>query len=236
MSTFTDWNGPQGGGVRAADLIQLANAYSDLVAKLNQHMSDKTPGTSDVHGIKNYVEAQIETIKGLIPSVSAFITEVKADSKYAAKADIPADYVKEATLDSYVKTSALSDYLKTNDLDSNDIITAITNDIKAINAALNISKNPADDFVFEMPNGLETECAETGHGLSEGQAQRISIARALLHRGSILILDEATSALDSASENKVLGGIHSKYHGNKTIVCITHRPAATKIADFTYNL
>ena len=92
------------------------------------------------------------------------------------------------------------------------------------------------DFVFEMPNGLETECAETGHGLSEGQAQRISIARALLHRGSILILDEATSALDSASENKVLGGIHSKYHGNKTIVCITHRPAATKIADFTYNL
>ena len=76
MSTFTDWNGPQGGGVRAADLIQLANAYSDLVAKLNQHMSDKTPGTSDVHGIKNYVEAQIETIKGLIPSVSAFITEV----------------------------------------------------------------------------------------------------------------------------------------------------------------
>ena len=151
MSTFTDWNGPQGGGVRATDLIQLANAYSDLVAKLNQHMSDKTPGTSDVHGIKNYVEAQIETIKGLIPSVSAFITEVKADSKYAAKADIPADYVQEATLDNYVKASALSDYLKTNDLDSNDIITAITNDITVINAALNISKNPADDFVFEMP-------------------------------------------------------------------------------------
>ena len=49
MSTFTDWTGPQGGGVRAADLIQLANAYSDLVAKLNHHMSDKTPCTSDVH-------------------------------------------------------------------------------------------------------------------------------------------------------------------------------------------
>ena len=92
------------------------------------------------------------------------------------------------------------------------------------------------DFILEMPKGLDTVCSEKGRGLSEGQAQRVAIARALLHRGSLLILDEATSALDSASENKVLGRIHDKYHSVKTIICITHRPAAASIADFTFNL
>ena len=92
------------------------------------------------------------------------------------------------------------------------------------------------DFILEMPKGLDTVCSEKGRGLSEGQAQRVAIARALLHRGSVLILDEATSALDSASENKVLGRIHDKYHSVKTIICITHRPAAASIADFTFNL
>ena len=142
MSTFTDWNGPQGGGVRAADLIQLANAYSKLVSDLNQHMSDKTPDTSDVHGIKTYVEAQINKIN--IPDVSAFITEQAADGKYASKSDIPTDVVSSNDLADYVKTSALSDYLKTNDLTSQQVITDIQADITAIKAAL--SANP-----FEMP-------------------------------------------------------------------------------------
>lgn len=144
MSTFTDWNGPQGGGVRAADLIQLANAYSDLVAKLNQHMSDKTPGTSDVHGIKTYVEAQVETIKGLIPSVSAFITEVKADSKYALKSQVPTDTVSSSDLIDYAKISDLTKYLKSSDLDSQKTITDIKTDVAAIEDALNASS-------FEMP-------------------------------------------------------------------------------------
>lgn len=148
MSTFTDWNGPQGGGVRAADLIQLANAYSDLVAKLNQHMSDKTPGTSDVHGIKNYVEAQIETIKGLIPSVSTFITEVKADSKYALKSQIPTDVVHSADIANFATnasvTASLANYLKVSDLDSQKTITEIKTDIAAIEDALSASS-------FEMP-------------------------------------------------------------------------------------
>lgn len=160
MSTFTDWNGPQGGGVRAADLIQLANAYSDLVAKLNQHMSDRTPGTSDVHGIKTYVETQIETIKGLIPSVSAFITEINADNKYALKSDIPADTVNKNDLANYVKTSDISDYLKTEDLSNQDVITAIEEDISAIEAALNISDNPDKAFVFSMPVLKATEHIE----------------------------------------------------------------------------
>lgn len=144
MSSFTDWNGPQGGGARAVDLIQLANAYSKLVSELNQHMSDKTPATSDVHGIKTYVEAQIAEIKALIPSVTAFITEQNADGKYASKSDIPADYVKKATLDEYVKTSALSDYLKTNDLSKQKLITDIQTDITAIKKALGTDP-------FEMP-------------------------------------------------------------------------------------
>lgn len=155
MSTFTDWNGPQGGGVRAADLIQLANAYSELVSKLNQHMSDKTPDTSDVHGIKTYVEAQLNAIKDLIPSTSAFITETNADDKYALKSEIPTNVVNETALNAYAKTEAveklLADYLKTNDLSNQKLITDIQSDITAIETVLNISDNPDKDFAFEMP-------------------------------------------------------------------------------------
>lgn len=144
MSTFTDWNGPQGGGVRAADLIQLANAYTDLVAKLNQHMSDKTPGTSDVHGIKAYVETQIGIIKDLIPSVTAFITEATADNKYALKTQIPTNIVSTSDLADYVKTSAISDYLKASDLDGQQVILDIRADVDAIEAVLNATP-------FSMP-------------------------------------------------------------------------------------
>ena len=86
-------------------------------------------------------------------------------------------------------------------------------------------------FVNELPDGLGTVCAEVGAGLSEGQAQRIAIARALLRPGGILILDEATSALDAATEQQLLENIAREYHGSKTILCITHRPAATDYAD-----
>lgn len=155
MSTFTDWNGPQGGGARAVDLIQLANAYTDLVAKLNQHMSDKTPDTSDVHGIKTYVEAQLNVIKNLIPETSAFITETDADGKYALQSQIPTNTVKADDLKSYVKTTdlntALANYLKTNDLSNQKLITDIQTDIAAIETVLNISDNPDKDFAFEMP-------------------------------------------------------------------------------------
>lgn len=89
----------------------------------------------------------------------------------------------------------------------------------------------AADFVFDIPEGLDLQCSEIGAGLSEGQAQRISIARALLRPGGILILDEATSALDSATEQEMLKRLSGRYRGNKTILCITHRPAATALAD-----
>ena len=89
----------------------------------------------------------------------------------------------------------------------------------------------AADFVFECKDGLDTSCAEVGAGLSEGQAQRIAIARALLRPGGVLVLDEATSALDADTELEMLGRLAERYHGSKTILCITHRPAATSFAD-----
>jgi len=89
----------------------------------------------------------------------------------------------------------------------------------------------AADFVFDLPKGLATPCSEVGRGLSEGQAQRIAIARALLRPGGILILDEATSALDADTEQDLLTRLSRHYKGSKTILCITHRPAATSFAD-----
>ncbi|MBO4633994.1 MAG: ABC transporter ATP-binding protein [Bacteroidales bacterium] len=86
-------------------------------------------------------------------------------------------------------------------------------------------------FVYELPQGLDTPCGEVGSGLSEGQAQRIAIARALLRPGGVLILDESTSSLDTATEYALLDTLHSRYHGNKTILFISHRPAALNFAD-----
>lgn len=92
------------------------------------------------------------------------------------------------------------------------------------------------DFVLELPDGMDTMCNEIGRGLSEGQAQRISIARALLHKGGILILDEATSALDEATETEFLGRLREETSGKKTIICITHRPAAVSVCDAVLNI
>lgn len=94
----------------------------------------------------------------------------------------------------------------------------------------------AAEFVFELPCGLDTACSEVGRGLSEGQAQRISIARALLHEGGVLILDEATSALDIETEELVLSRLCERYRGKRTIICITHRMAAARLADAVVQL
>ena len=79
-------------------------------------------------------------------------------------------------------------------------------------------------FVMDRPNGLDAVCGELGAGLSEGQAQRIAIARALLRKGSVLLLDEATSALDMQTEQQLLKNLSSREAG-QTIICVTHRPA-----------
>lgn len=95
-------------------------------------------------------------------------------------------------------------------------------------------KQSCADFVLELPDGLNTLCTEQGGGLSEGQAQRISIARALLRNRSIMLFDEATSALDPETERELLQNILSKH--NKTIIFITHRPAVVEYCDQTLEI
>lgn len=90
-------------------------------------------------------------------------------------------------------------------------------------------KQACADFVFELPQGIDTICSESGGGLSEGQAQRIAIARALLRKGSIMLFDEATSALDPDTERQLLKNILEKR--DKTIIFITHRPAVVDYCD-----
>ncbi len=85
------------------------------------------------------------------------------------------------------------------------------------------------DFVFDLPDGLETLCSEQGGGLSEGQAQRISIARSLLRNRNVMLFDEATSALDPETEQRLLHNLWEKH--DKTIIFITHRPAVVDYCD-----
>ena len=92
----------------------------------------------------------------------------------------------------------------------------------------NVLHIAAADFVFSLPYGLDTQCFESGAGLSEGQAQRIAIARALLRPGSILLLDEFSSALDAETESVLLERLTSELPDH-TMIFITHRD---RIIDF----
>ena len=86
----------------------------------------------------------------------------------------------------------------------------------------------AADFVLALPHGLDTVCGEQGIGLSEGQAQRIAIARGLLRPGGILLLDEPTSSLDSETEKILLERLSYHLQG-KTLILITHRETIAQL-------
>lgn len=86
------------------------------------------------------------------------------------------------------------------------------------------------DFVDDLPQGIYTELGERGSGLSEGQAQRIAIARGLLRPGSILLLDEISSSLDGPTEEELYRRLFAAYP-QKTMLFITHRPAVTEQCD-----
>ena len=90
----------------------------------------------------------------------------------------------------------------------------------------------AADFVLSLPEGIDTHCFESGAGLSEGQAQRIAIARALLRPGSILLLDEFSSALDSETEVTLLERLTERLPDH-TMIFITHRD---RIIDYCDNV
>jgi ATP-binding cassette subfamily B protein len=87
----------------------------------------------------------------------------------------------------------------------------------------------ADEFIKELPDGLDTVLLENGHGLSEGQVQRLAIARAVLTGAPILLLDEATSALDEATEKQLLENIRGL--NEKTCIIISHKSAAYEICN-----
>ena len=87
----------------------------------------------------------------------------------------------------------------------------------------------AEDFVNQLEHGLDTKLSDRGSGLSEGQMQRLAIARAILSNRPILLLDEATSAIDEATEAAVLKNLHAMT--DKTVVIVTHGPAALAICN-----
>lgn len=89
------------------------------------------------------------------------------------------------------------------------------------------------EFVEKLPDGIHSKVKERGGGFSEGQAQRLSIARALLHNAPILLLDEATSALDVATERRVLKNIMSD-ESPRTCIVTTHRPSVLSICKRVY--
>ena len=91
------------------------------------------------------------------------------------------------------------------------------------------------DFVKKLPDTIHSPVGERGRGFSEGQAQRIAIARAILRDAPVMLLDEATSALDVATERQVLRNI-IKQHPNKTCIVTTHRPSVLNLCQRVYRV
>lgn len=109
----------------------------------------------------------------------------------------------------------------------NLLVTNPDADENAIHEAVFVSA--MDEYLQQLPNGLDTVLGESGAGLSEGQAQRLAIARAVLGGAPVLLLDEATSALDADTELLVLQRLRSLK--DRTCLAVTHRPAALALAD-----
>ena len=87
-----------------------------------------------------------------------------------------------------------------------------------------------DEYISQLPKGLDTVLGEDGAGLSEGQAQRLALGRAILGGAPVLLLDESTSALDEETERKVLGRIREL--SNRTCIAVTHRRASIELCDY----
>lgn len=91
----------------------------------------------------------------------------------------------------------------------------------------------ADGFISALPQGFDTQLGEKGSGLSEGQMQRLAVARAVYAGSPVLLLDECTSALDEATEKEMLARLRAL---GKTVVIVTHRPAALEVCDRTIHI
>ena len=91
------------------------------------------------------------------------------------------------------------------------------------------------NFIEKLPDGINTPIDEKGVNFSDGQIQRISIARALLRQAPVLVMDEATSALDNETEKRVLANIMQSYP-NRTCIITTHRPSMLQYCDRVYRV
>jgi ATP-binding cassette subfamily B protein len=94
----------------------------------------------------------------------------------------------------------------------------------------------AHEFIMEKPDGYHTLVQEHGTNFSGGEKQRIAIARAILKNAPVMILDEATSAIDSNTESRIHEFLRTQAEKGKTVVIITHRQSALRIADNTIQI
>ena len=106
-------------------------------------------------------------------------------------------------------------------------------DASAVQRAIRAAQ--LEEFVADLPDGLDTIVGERGIRLSGGQRQRIGIARALYHDPAVLVLDEATSALDAATERGVMQSV-TALHGTKTILIVAHRMSTVEHCDRLYRM
>jgi ABC-type multidrug transport system fused ATPase/permease subunit len=120
-------------------------------------------------------------------------------------------------------SGSIRDNLMMGDLNADD------NELKRV------LKIASAEFVFDLPEGIDTILGENGSGLSEGQAQRIAIARSLLRPGKVLLFDEATSALDSETEQTFMRNLKNEIR-NRTVLFITHQTEVAAFCDHTYYL
>lgn len=213
-------------GIPGVKVENLTFSYEDSDDKVLQGFScDIKPGTLAVivgpTGAGKSTLARI--IMGLLSPDSGSVTIYDSSSSAPASASAMSNFMYVPQGNSLMSGSIRENLLMANPMASES----------ELREALHLA---VADFVLSLKDGLDTVCSEVGGGLSEGQAQRIAIARALLRPGGILLLDEATSSLDPETEVLLLDRLSAAFGGRKTIVCITHRQAVASYADVIIRL
>ena len=213
------WTAAQGAGVRFEN---VTFAYPDICGRkvLKGFSHDFRPGTlTAIAGPTGAGKSTlVKLILGLLKPESGTVTVYDASSYRPAGAGTRGNF-------RYVPQG---NTLMSGTIRSNLLLADPAASEEKMKEALHVA---AADFVLDLPEGLDSPCGESGSGLSEGQCQRIAVARALLQKGSILLLDEATSSLDPDTEKKMLANLRSYMKRGFTLIFISHREAVTGSAD-----
>lgn len=155
MSTFTDWNGPQGPNVRASDMTAFTKAYAEMTTLLSQHLNE-TASSDNVHHVKDFVDQKLQEIRSMIPDVSRFISQTEADRAYAKQSDIPdvSGFAEKANLADYALKESLGVYLKKNELSASTVITAIEARLREIENWVNNPTKVIPELATDKLAGL----------------------------------------------------------------------------------